>query len=266
MSKAFQKILVTGGTQGIGEATVYLLAEKDYEVHFTFKSSFSDAERICAQYPNKVFAHKLDQGNYEEIAQADFLNEHSWDGIVFNAALGTATVKSYAKQGDSLGAKNDEALLRVNALGPLWIYKKVYDNLIQREKHSKLIFISSVGGGISKFPCFSISDGMSKSAVSYLAQHLAACNTHTTIDIFALCPGAVDSAMSKASILSNFKTEEELKAFTDTQAKKRLGQPSDFAYWIYQLLQEESTLLHGANIDASLGLGVRPGIVTEAKQ
>lgn len=263
MSNKFKKVLVTGGSQGLGEATVHHLAKKGYEVHFTFKSSVVAAEKISSQYPNQVYSHKLDQGKSEEVINAHWLLEHDWDGIVFNAALGSATVKNYADQSDPLLTANDTALMTVNALGPLWIYKMVYENLMKRTEHSKLIFISSVGGGISQFPCFSISDGMSKSAVSYMAQHLAAANVHTTIDVFALCPGSVNSAMSEASILSQFKTDEARQGFIDGQAKKRLGDPNVYAYWIYQLLQEESTLLHGANIDASFGLGVRPGIVTE---
>ncbi len=263
MTNSRKKVLVTGGTQGIGAATVRHLVGKGYEVHFTYRRSAKIADEICAKYPGQTYAHKLDQGVADEIKNATFLNEHSWDGIVFNAALGSATVKSYGEQGDDLATGNDEAMIRVNALGPLWIYKMVEKNLLAREKHSKLIFISSVGGGINTYPCFSLSDGMSKSAVSFLARQLAAGNTHTTIDVISICPGAVETPMSVASILSKLSPEER-EAFIKTQAKKRLAQPEDLAYWIHQFLQEESTLFHGANIDASMGLGVRPGIVTEA--
>ena len=263
MNNGRKVVLVTGGTQGIGRATVLLLAQEGYEVHFTFKSSERAAQELCQVSPEQIFAHKLDQGHPEAIVAANWLLEYDWDGIVFNAALGTATVKNYADQGDELQSGNDIALMTVNALGPLWIYKKVYQNLLKRTDHSKLIFISSVGGGISQFPCFSTSDNMSKSAVSYLVRHLAAANVYTTIDVFALCPDSVASAMSEASIMSQFKTPEARQAFIDSQAKKRLGDPAVYAYWIAELLKEESTLLHGANIDASFGLGVRPGIVTE---
>lgn len=263
METNLKKILVTGGTQGIGKNCVHLLAQKGYEVHLTYRKSAKVADEICAQYPGKVFAYKLDQGDVEAIKNADFLVENSWDGIIFNASLGSATVKQYADQSDPFGAKNDEAMFKVNALGPLWIYKKVEAALLKREKTAKLIFISSVGGGITAFPKFTLSDGMSKCAVSFLARQLAAENVHTLIDVFSICPGATETPMFTASTLSSMNPEER-KAFEAVQAKNRLIQPGEISYWLHQLLQEESTVLHGANIDASMGLGVRNGIQTEA--
>ena len=263
MSSNRKKILVTGGTQGIGFTTVNLLAEKDYEVHMTYRSSSKIADELCAKYPGQVFAYKLDQGNAIEVENAAFLTEHSWDGIVFNAALGSATVKNYAQQGDSLGAANDEAMFKVNAMVLFRIYKKVQQNLLERTGKSKLIFVSSVGGGLAAFPRFTLSDGMSKSAVSFLARQLAAENTHTLIDVFSICPGATETPMFTASTLAQLNPEER-KAFDEAQSKKRLIQPEEISYWLYQLLQDESTALHGANIDASMGLAVRPGIQTES--
>lgn len=264
MSNHRKKILVTGGTQGIGAATVHLLANKGYEVHITYRSSSNVADELIAKYPGQLFAHKLDQGNMDEIRNATFLTEYSWDGIVFNAALGSGTVKKYAEQdNDPLALSNDEAMIKVNALGPLWIYKIVQAELLKRTSKTKLIFLSSVGGGISAFPKFTLSDGMSKCAVAFLARQLAAENTHTPIDVFSICPGATETPMFTASTLAHLSPAER-KAFDEAQSKKRLIQPEEIAYWIYQLLQDESTVLHGANIDASMGLGVRPGIQTES--
>lgn len=123
--------------------------------------------------------------------------------------------------------------------------------------------ISSVGGGIACFPKFTLSDGMSKCAVAYLAKQLAAESTHTLIDVFCISPGAIETPMFYSSTLKNMSPEER-KAFDAAQAKKRLIQPSEIAFWLGELLRDESTLFHGANIDATMGLGTRPGIQTEA--
>jgi len=263
MADRRKKILLTGGTQGIGETTLHLLVKKGYEVHITYRSSSKKADDFCEQYPGLVYAYKLDQGNPEAVKKADFLNEHSWDGIIFNAALGSATVKDYAPGSDDLAFEADEAMLRVNALGPLWIYKKVQADLLKRSEKTKLIFLSSVGGGIAAFPYFTLSDGMSKSAVSFLGKQLAVENTHTLIDVFVVCPGATETPMFKASTL-NPMTPKQRKTFEDAQAKKRLIHPEEISYWLEVLLHDESTLLHGSSIDATMGLGVRPGIITEA--
>lgn len=262
MSNSRKIVLITGGTQGIGLATVHLCAQKGYEVHMTYRSSSKKAEELSALYPGQVFSYRLDQGDAQAIQSADFLLEHAWDGIVFNAALGSGTVQQYADKNEAFGV-NDEAMIKVNALGPLWIYKKVQEHLLQLNKPVKLVFLSSVGGGIAAFPGFTLSDGMSKAAVSFLGRQLAAENTHTLIDVFVVCPGATQTPMFTASTLSKL-TPEERKAFEAAQSKQRLIQPEEVAYWLYQLLQQESTVMHGCVLDASMGLGSRPGIMTEA--
>ena len=154
-----KKVLVTGGTQGVGLETVKLLLEQGYEVHITYRRSAGKAEDLMKENPGRVFAYKLDQGNLEEIEKADFLTEHEWYGVIFNAALGSGTVKEYAQQGDDpLKAANDVAMMTVNAMGPLWIYKKIEPMLLaKKEEKTKLVFISSVGGGIACFPKFTLS-------------------------------------------------------------------------------------------------------------
>lgn len=258
-----KKVLVTGGTQGVGLETVKMLVEQGYEVHLTYRRSAGVADELMEKYPGQVFGHKLDQGKIEEVEQADFLTENEWYGVIFNAALGSGTVKDYAEQGDPLKAANDIALMTVNALGPLWIYKKMQPMLEKKTEKTKLVFVSSVGGGIAAFPKFTLSDGMSKSAVAFMAKQLAAENTHTLIDVFCICPGAIETPMFYSSTLKGM-SEEERKAFDAAQAKKRLIQPKEIAYWMCELMKDESTVLHGANIDATMGLGSRPGIQTEA--
>ena len=140
--------------QIIGYISPVLLLEQGYEVHITYRRSAGKAEELMAANPGRLFAHKLDQGKIEEIENADFLVENEWYGVIFNAALGSGTVKEYADQGDPLKAANDMALMTVNALGPLWIYKKMEPMLQAKTEKTKLIFISSVGGGIAVgVPC-----------------------------------------------------------------------------------------------------------------
>ena len=258
-----KQILLTGGTQGIGEKTVHYLVEKGYEVHITYRSSAAKADELCEQYKGKVFAYKLDQGDQDAIKNAKFLTEIPWDGLVFNAALGSATVKDYANDTDPLAFANDTAMMAVNALGPLWIYKVVQESLLKNNKMCKLIFVSSVGGGLACFPYFTLSDGMSKCAVAYLAKQLAAENVHTPLDVFSICPGATQTPMFTASTLSKMDPVTRAE-FEKNQSKGRLIQPEEISYWIEQLLRDESTVLHGANIDATMGLATRPGIQTEA--
>lgn len=258
-----KKVLVTGATQGMGLETLIRLAGQGYEVHFTYRRSEEKAKELMERYPGQVYGHKLDQGKAEEIEKADFLTEHEWYGVIFNAALGSGTVKEYTEEGGFLNAQEDLALMTVNALGPLWIYKKIQGMLEKKTEKTKIVFLSSVNGGISAFPKFTPSDGMSKAAVAFPARQVAVENTHTPIDVFCICPGSVETPMFYSSTLQ-WMSPEERRKFDESQAKKRLTRPEEIAYWVCELMKDESTVLHGAMIDATMGLGVRPGILTDA--
>ena len=43
-----KKVLVTGGTQGVGLETAKLLLEQGYEVHITYRRSAGKAEELMA--------------------------------------------------------------------------------------------------------------------------------------------------------------------------------------------------------------------------
>jgi NAD(P)-dependent dehydrogenase (short-subunit alcohol dehydrogenase family) len=81
--------------------------------------------------------------------------------------------------------------------------------------------------------------------------------------VFAVCPGATDTEMFRQSTLNRL-SEDERQAFLATLPKGRLIAPSEIAELVAFLAGPQSTVLHGAVIDASMGLGVRPGRISEA--
>ena len=129
-------------------------------------------------------------------------------------------------------------------------------------KNKKLINISSVGGGIAAFPGFRLSDGMSKAAVAFLTRQLAAEAVQLNVDIFAICPGATNTPMFEASTLSKMSASEK-KDFLKRLPKGRLIEPEEIAGLVHFLASPAARVLHDAVIDASMGLGVRPGLMSE---
>ena len=61
----------------------------------------------------------------------------------------------------------------------------------------------------------------------------------------------------------NNMSDVELKNFKSTLPKQRLIEPVEIAQIILFLASDYSTPLHGAILDASMGLGVRPGLMSE---
>lgn len=257
---------VTGGFGGIGRASIQALLAHGAHVALTYaegRETAEDVRKLVAEDPDHLSAHALDLRSVTSIRRCMEQALTRWqriDILVNNAAVGSATVAAYASDADA----QDSAMLTINADGTL----KVCQTFLALMHHEltthplKIINLSSVGGGIQVFPGFRLSDGMSKAAVAFLTRQLAAELTHTLVDVFAICPGATNTPMFQASTL-NPMTPQQQEAFTHALPKHRLIAPEEIANIIVFLASGYSTPLHGAVIDASMGLGVRPGLITE---
>ncbi|KAG5181524.1 hypothetical protein JKP88DRAFT_222426 [Tribonema minus] len=132
------------------------------------------------------------------------------------------------------------------------------------QRRSALLFIGSVGGASqSVFPGFRHADAMSKAAVGHMVKLLAAEHCHSPIDFVCVSPGAVRTDMFKASTLDKM-TDAERQAFIARLPKGRLIEPEEIAEAVYWLATAQcARIFNGACLDASQGLAVRPGLITE---
>ncbi|GAB4169053.1 MAG: SDR family oxidoreductase [Roseiflexaceae bacterium] len=257
---------LTGGFGGIGRAAIRALTAHGVRVACTYAAGREEPaqiEALLAEYPGMLSAHALELRSYASIQSAIQAAHEQWqrlDILVNNAAVGSATVNGYA----DTQPEQDSAMLAINADGALKVCQAFLQMIAPTRDQipRKLINISSVGGGVQVFPGFRLSDGMSKAAVAFMTRQLAAELATTPIDVFALCPGATNTPMFQASTL-NHLTPEQQAALTASLPKGRLIDPGEIANLIVFLASAYSTPLHGAVIDASMGLGVRPGLITE---
>jgi NAD(P)-dependent dehydrogenase (short-subunit alcohol dehydrogenase family) len=178
--------------------------------------------------------------------------------LVNNAAVGSATVVDHVPGPDHERAA---AFLRINSVGPLWLIQGLLPGMLDRG-YGKVVNIGSVGGGVAVFPGFHVADGMSKAALAYLTRHLAAELVHSPVDMFAVNPGAVETNMLEASTLRALSPGR--RAGLEARLPRgRLLRPEEIASVVWWLTGEPATPLHGAVIDASMGLGVHPGLLTQ---
>lgn len=282
------RVVVTGGSTGIGRSIVERFAAGGHLVLFSFLRSLDAATSLERAYPSLVTKTNLDQGDILSVSRFAETAKH-WAGsdgvdvIVNNAALGSATVRGYVDSladasADKTGTSNvarrareDCSLMAVNALGPLWVTESLEPLLRTAAStpsgrgRAQVIFIGSVGGGSAAvFPEYRPADLMSKAAMTYLVKHLAAAYVRDDIDVMCVSPGATETEMFRQSTLSKVS---DAAAFIDAMPKRRLIQPSDVADSVVWLATEKAArIFHGAVLDASLGLAVRPGLQTEASR
>lgn len=243
-----KKVLITGGSKGIGLAMTQAFCRDGYDVLATYNST-----EPCFGHPRLkwVQLNLLDREALSIFVQSiDQL-----DILVHNAGLGTKTVEAFSDN----KLEQDEIFFKVNALAPMWLTEKLLP-VLQRSPNGKIIFISSVGGGIFHFPRFRAADGMSKAALTFYAKQLSAELSQSSVDVFTICPGATETDMFRASTLNAMDASTKVQ-FISNLPKQRLIQPEEIAELAVYLAGDHSKLLHGAVLDASLGLGCRPGLV-----
>lgn len=257
---------VTGGLGGIGRECVRALVAHGAHVAFTHTAgveSAEDAATVATEHPDSLSAHPLDLRSIHSITSCMTAVMERWgriDILINTAGVGSATVSAFA---DDM-AEQDSAMLTINADGTLKVCQTFLE-LMGHANHSssmKIINFSSVGGGIGTFPGFRRSDGMSKAAVAALSRQLAAELTDSLVDVFAICPGATNTKMFQESSLDHLSSSER-QSFEQSMPKGRLIDPVEIANIVVFLSSGYSTPMHGAVIDASMGLGVRPGLATE---
>lgn len=258
--------LVSGGLGGVGREAVKTMAAHGVRIILTYADGFEepeDARSFADSIEGEVHAlalNLMERGSIERCVADAFDIFGQVDILVNNAAVGSATVTAY---GETQG-EQDRAMLMINADGTLGMVQAFLSERTSRKIDTacKIINLSSVGGGTTQIPGFRLSDGMSKSAIAFLTRALAAEHVHDGVDVFAISPGAINTRMLRASTLDKM-SDEERRRYIERMPKGRLIEPSEIAAIIVFLASRFSTALHGSVIDASMGLGVRPGLASE---
>ncbi|MFU8860194.1 MAG: SDR family NAD(P)-dependent oxidoreductase [Cyclonatronaceae bacterium] len=252
-------VLITGGTSGIGEAMVRLFHQRGYTAWFTYRSAAEKAAGIVKELgPDNVMSFELDLSDRDSHRNLIGKLPRTPDILINNAGLGSATVRKMTANPD----EQDRLLIEVNATGTLLLTRAVLDGMRSRNS-GRILLISSVGGGINVFPGFSFADGMSKAALTYFGRQLAAELNQTGIRVFTVCPGATNTPMFSSSTLDHLNESERKKLITGLPGG-RLIEPAEIAELAFFLAGNASDILHGAVIDASLGLGVNPGVLNKS--
>lgn len=258
-------VLVTGGSSGIGAAAVERFARGGDRVWFTYRHGRERAEELAQRLSTvtaagaggaHVRAFAFDQGEWDSHVELIARLPGPVDVLINNAAVGSATVADHAGPDEQA---RDLAMFRINSVGPLWLIRQLLPGMLERG-YGKVVNLSSVNGGVTQFPGFLLSDGMSKAALAFMTRQLSAELAMSPVDVFAVCPGATETSMFEASTLGRL-TDRQRAKYVAGLPKGRLISPQEVAEVIWWLCGDAGRALHGAVVDASLGLGVHPGLL-----
>lgn len=234
-NKQARKVLVVGGSRGIGEAIVRRFADHGDQVIFTYASSEEKAQAIAQQTQSQ--AVKLDVSDRHALIKS-IADAGALDVLVFNAGLLSA--------GDPLETDADEIerMFTVNIHAP---YFAAVEAARRMNKGGRIILIGSVNA--DRIPVQGLTAyGASKAALQGVAKGLARDFGDREITVNVIQPGPTDTDMNPAEGPMN----EMMHSF---MAIKRHAHVSEVAGMVYWVAGTEASMVTGAALTIDGGFG-----------
>lgn len=236
-----RKILVTGGTSGIGMEIVRQLLEKGAYVYINY--SKNELQKIKAEeefnkFYNKLKFIKADVSKEDQVIKM-FSEIEELDGLVNNAGINVdefienANIETYM------------LVINTNYVGKMLCIKYA-TKLLKASKNPSIVNISSSLGVKADIECSAYC--CSAAAIIKLTECAALELAKYNIRVNTVSPGFIPTPLS----LSGW-TEEEIKAKEEKNPRHRLGKKEDVAKTVLFLLSEDSDYVNGENIKVNGG-------------
>ncbi len=232
-----KKILIYGGSGGIGAATARALSARGYDLHLVAR----DEQRLAAVASELDATFTVGDVNDSSLfSQVAKDAGESLDGLVY--AVGTINLRGLGR----LTENDFMSDFRVNAMGAALAVQASLPALKKSASRGSVVLFSSVAAqqGFS----LHTSIGMAKGAVDGLTLSLAA-ELAPKIRVNAIAPSLTRTRLGEG-LLSNEKIAEAIAAM---HALERVGKPEDIASLAAFLLSDEADWMTGQIINVDGG-------------
>ena len=234
--------IVTGARRGIGRAVALALAKEGANVVVSDISQ-EDCEKIVTEIKGlgrrglALKCNVTSRTEVEDMVARTVAKFGKLDILVNNA--GIITFKPFLELTD----EDWDNIMSVNLKGQ-FLCARAAAKEMTKNKWGRIINIASIssGGCGIAFPLIAHYTA-SKGGVMALTEALALELTPQGINVNAICPGAIDTDMTKG-----VKESGQLEQVLLRIPKGRLGQPEDIAHLAVFLASEESDYISGAAI------------------
>ena len=234
-----RRVLVTGGTRGIGRAVAEAFLQRGDRVLFLYRKSEEQAEELRQLGAVGYRCDLSDLSALKETCKRILAEEGSVQVLVNNA--GIAQFSLLHKVTDEMW----EAVRSVNYDAPFYLTRAFLPGMI-RQKYGRILNISSMWGQVGA-SC-EVAYSAAKAGVIGFTKALAKEVGPSGITVNCIAPGVVDTEMNAG--LSG-DTRKELKEETPLG---RLGTPLDVAKACIFLSSEDGAFITGQVLGVNGGL------------
>jgi NAD(P)-dependent dehydrogenase (short-subunit alcohol dehydrogenase family) len=248
-----KKILVTGGTRGIGEAIVRGCIQQGAHVAFCGLTADGSAEPIqyAESVGQKTFFRAFDISDRQQtrsFVQDAIATLGGLDGVVSNA--GTNFYQGI------LGATEEDVMrcLNVNFF-PAWVIAQEAYEALKASGQGKFVIISSIHSVMSLPGSFPYD--ISKAALAAFARSITLSWSKDNIQAVAIAPGLIRTPLIDEIFNQMDDPEAEWERYRRWHPLKREGNPEDVASLVTYLLSDANRFITGNTILVDGGLHVQ---------
>lgn len=242
-----QTVLITGGSRGIGAASVLAFAKAGYRVAFTWHSSDDAARRVVETVQqtvpsSTVLAIRADAADSAQVRDAVAQTARELGGpqvLVCNA--GIAQQKLFTDLTD----EDWRRMMSVDLDGVFYACRAALPGMI-REKYGRILCVSSMWGQTGG-SC-EVHYSAAKAGVIGLCRALAKEEGPSGITVNCVAPGVIDTDMMAAF------TEEDRAALAEETPVGRLGTAEEIARTLVFLASPDAGYITGQVIGQNGGL------------
>jgi NAD(P)-dependent dehydrogenase (short-subunit alcohol dehydrogenase family) len=244
-----KSVVITGAGSGIGRAASLLFTKEGAKLIAVDRSeSVKETAKLVSDAGGIVEAVMADAGSESDVM--GFIDKAvskygRLDAIWANAGVSGGLVPIAEQTVDHW-----QEVLRINLIGPFLAIKHSIPHMI-KQKSGSIVCTASVAGlksGASGHPY-----GASKAGVISLVQITAYSLSGTGVRINAVCPGLIETGMTKP-IFDNAKQRGTEGKIGQLNPLKRAGQPHELAAMGLFLASDDASYVNGQAIPVDGGL------------
>lgn len=241
-----KRVLLTGGTSGIGSSTVALMADEGAWVAFTGRNTENGLKVQNDSGPKTKFI-ETDSRNHDSIINSINIAVEFMGGI--DVLVNNVGIHAGRKNIEEMSEEDFDELQNVNLKSHIY-YMKGTLPYMRQQKSGSIVNVNSINAirGVYRRPDYTMTKGAMLSLTRQMALDYAAYNIRVNAIAFGLImtPFALTDTMGIS--------EGEMKSRVERIPLKRAGTPEEAAQVILFLSSDESSFVTGALIVADGGV------------
>lgn len=240
-----KSVIVTGGSSGIGKATVELFANEGARVLIADIDEYNamlTVEKLRSMGKDVVFVKtdvsdladclRMSRTAIEEFGRIDVLCNNS--GIF---------EMSDKNQVVDMDLATWQRVIDVNLTGTFLVSKMVLP-IMRSQRSGSIVNTASISGLVSTSTGRSSAYNASKGALILLTKNMAVANAEFGIRVNSVCPGYVETPMSE-KIFKDVKLKQDIM---NRHPMKRFAQPEEIAKAILFLASDDASFITGTSL------------------